>query len=172
MNISNCTFAQAPEILAIFNDAILHSTALYEYQPRTLAFMQSWFEAKQKGSYPVLGAFDQNGALAGFASYGPFRSFAAYKYTLEHSVYVHPARRGCGLGRQLLQSLIEAARQQGYHTMLGGIDSSNLPSVRLHLSLGFVHCASIKQAGFKFGRWLDLEFYQLLLPTPATPTEG
>jgi len=109
--------------------------------------------------------------LAGFASYGPFRAFPAYKYSIEHSVYVEKQKRGQGLGKDLLAAVIEAAKKQDYHMMVGGIDSANQASIRLHLKLGFTLCASIKQAGFKFGRWLDLEFYQLVLPTPQQPNE-
>jgi L-amino acid N-acyltransferase len=169
--IGHCTFAQAPEILAIFNDAIAHSTALYDYQPRTMATMETWFAAKQKGQYPILGAFEADGTLAGFASYGAFRAWPAYKYSVEHSVYIRPDRRGRGLGKLLLAAIVEAARQRDFHMLVGGIDSANAASIRLHVSLGFTHCASIKHAGYKFGRWLDLEFYQLILPTPLVPNE-
>lgn len=173
MNLIPCTFDQhAPAILAIFNDAIANSTALYEYEPRTMDTMRAWFDAKAKGSFPVLGLEDESGALMGFASYGAFRAFAAYKYTVEHSVYVDSRFRGRGVGRRLLGEIIEAAKSQHYHMMIGGIDADNVASIALHQSLGFTHCASIKQAGFKFGRWLDLEFYQLLLPTPHEPVDG
>ncbi len=172
MKLERCTSTQAPEILAIFNDAITNSTALYDYKPRTMVNMEAWFEAKRKGDYPVVGAFGEDGSLSGFASYGAFRAWPAYKYSVEHSVYVRASDRGRGLGRQLVAAVIEAAQQQDYHMMIGGIDSTNSASIRLHLSLGFTHCASIKQAGYKFGHWLDLEFYQLLLPTPRQPVEG
>ena len=171
MKIAGCTRAQAPEILAIYNEAIVNSTVLYDYKPRTLATMETWFAAKERGNYPVLGAFEDDGTLAGFASYGPFRAFPAYKYSVEHSVYVEKQKRGRGLGKVLLAAIIEAAKKQDYHMMVGGIDSTNQPSIRLHLKEGFTLCASIKQAGFKFGRWLDLEFYQLILPTPQQPNE-
>lgn len=163
---------QAPEILEIFNEAIMNTTGLYDYKPRTKEMMERWFETKQKGNHPVLGAFGDDGTLAGFASYGSFRAWPAYKYSVEHSIYVHHNQRGRGLGKLLLAALIEAATRQDYHTMIGGIDSANTASVRLHLRLGFTHCASIKQAGYKFGRWLDLEFYQLILPTPSLPVES
>lgn len=172
MKLIQCTSQQAPEILAIFNEAIRNSTALYDYHPRTAAMMESWFEAKRKGKYPVLGAVDEGGALLGFASYGAFRAWPAYKYSIEHSVYVRDDCRGRGFGKFLLRELIAAAKGQGYHMMIGGIDSANAASVRLHIALGFSHCATIRQAGFKFGRWLDLEFYQLLLPTPERPVDG
>jgi L-amino acid N-acyltransferase len=171
MKIVSCNVTQVPEILAILNEAIANSTALYDYKPRTMAAMEEWFEAKKKRDYPILGAIEEDGALAGFASYGAFRSWPAYKYSVEHSVYVQKENRGRGIGKMLLGALIDAAKHQEYHMMIGGIDSSNSVSVRLHQSLGFTHCASIKHAGYKFGRWLDLEFYQLILPTPLTPRE-
>jgi phosphinothricin acetyltransferase len=172
MRIIRCEIRHAGPILAILNDAIVNSTALYDYQPRTLLMMEGWFEAKARGNYPVIGVEDDGGALMGFASYGPFRGWPAYKYSVEHSVYVDARFRGRGLGRKLLQEAIAAAQAQNFHMLIGGIDAANRASVALHLSLGFSPCATIRHAGFKFGRWLDLEFYQLLLPTPAQPVDG
>jgi L-amino acid N-acyltransferase len=171
MRVAHCTFLHAPEILAIFNEAIANSTALYDYKPRTMDTMKLWFDAKAKGGWPVLGAFEDDGSLAGFTSFGPFRNWPAYKYSVEHSVYISQTKRGQGIGRILLTAIIDAAQKQDFHMMIGGIDSENRPSIRLHQKLGFTHCASIKHAGFKFGRWLDLEFYQLILPTPSSPNE-
>jgi phosphinothricin acetyltransferase len=162
----------ADAILAILNDAIAHSTALYDYQPRTPASMVSWFEVKTRHRYPVIGVENEAGELMGFASYGSFRAWPAYKYSVEHSVYVDARHRGKGLGRRLLTSIIAAAEQQDYHVMVGGIDASNAVSIRLHESLGFTSCGVIRQAGFKFGRWLDLAFYQLILRTPSAPVDG
>ena len=162
----------AEQILAIFNDAIVNSTALYDYKPRTPDMMLSWFDAKAKGKYPVIGMENEANELMGFASYGTFRAWPAYKYSVEHSVYVDARFRGRGVGRRLLEQLIAAAQEQGYHLLVGGIDATNTVSIRLHEKLGFVHCGTIRQAGFKFGRWLDLSFYQLILPTPLNPTDG
>ena len=159
-------------MLAIFNDAIAHSTALYDYKPRTADSMTGWFEAKSRGNYPVIGVEDEQGQLMGFASYGTFRGWPAYKYTVEHSVYVDARFRGQGVGRVLLGALILAAERQDYHVMVGGIDAANAISIKLHESLGFTACGIVKHAGFKFGRWLDLAFYQLILRTPATPVDG
>ena len=172
MQLINCTLAHAPEILAIFNEEIAHSTALYDYKPRTMEMMEAWFAAKEKGKFPVVGAIAENGSLAGFVSYGSFRPWPAYKYSVEHSVYVHKAERGQGLGRLLVAEILKTARQQEYHTVIGGIDSQNTASIRLHLSLGFTHCGRIRQAAFKFGQWLDLEFYQYILDTPGKPVDG
>ena len=173
MTIIQCDFERhAQPILAIYNEAIVNSTALYDYKPRTMEMMVSWFEAKIKGKYPVIGAEDEAGQFMGFASYGPFRAWPAYKYTVEHSVYVDTRFRGRGVGKLLLKEIIAAAQGQNYHTMVGVIDASNLVSIQLHEAFGFTRCGEIRQAGFKFGRWLDVLFYQLLLPTPAQPTDG
>ena len=172
MQFVACTHAaHAGAILEILNDAIVHSTALYDYQPRPAEAMVGWFKAKDAGRFPVIGAIE-NRELLGFASYGSFRAWPAYKYTVEHSVYVHRDHRGKGIGIALMRRLIDAAREQEYHVMVGGIDATNTASVQLHEKLGFVHAGTISHAGYKFGRWLDLAFYQLLLETPARPADG
>ncbi|WOP16087.1 GNAT family N-acetyltransferase [Ottowia sp. SB7-C50] len=173
MQLIDCTHdAHAPAILDILNDAIVTSTALYDYQPRTLASMRGWFDAKAAGGFPVIGAVDDAGTLLGFASYGTWRAFPAYKYTVEHSVYVHKDARGRGLASLLMRALIDAARVQGKHVLVGAIDAANDASIALHQQLGFVHAGTVRQAGFKFGRWLDVAFYQLILDTPAQPVDG
>ena len=173
MQIVTCTHQRhADAILAIFNDAILNSTALYEYKPRTRETMSAWFEIKAKGKFPVIGIENDSGELMGFGSYGTFRAFPAYQYTVEHSVYVDARFRGQGIGKHLLQEVITAAGRQDYHVLIGVIDAANAVSIRLHESLGFTPCATIRHAGFKFNRWLDVVFYQLLLPTPADPRDG
>ncbi|WP_024871036.1 GNAT family N-acetyltransferase [Tolumonas lignilytica] len=173
MQIISCSYERhAAAILAIFNDAILHSTALYDYQARTMENMVSWFKNKELGNYPVIGLENESGELMGFASYGSFRAYPANKYTLEHSVYVAKAYRGQGIAQTLMQHLIALAQEQNYHTLIGSIDASNLGSIALHEKLGFVHAGTIRHAGFKFGDWLDLAFYQLLLPTPRQPIDG
>ena len=173
MNVISCTHAaHAEAILAIFNEAIATSTALYDYQPRTADSMVAWFAAKAAGNYPVIGAIDADGTLLGFASYGPFRAFPAYKYSVEHSIYVHREHRGQGLGRALLERLVEAARAQDLHMLVGVIDMANSSSIALHEQLGFRHAGTLQQAGFKFGRWLDVGFYQRILDTPGAPVDG
>lgn len=170
MKIVNCQYERhGKTILNIFNEAIANSTALYDYEPRTLATVQKWFKNKEEDNYPIIGIENHQGVLMGFATYGAFRSWAAYKYSVEHSVYVDVKFRGKGVGKRLLTELVELAQQQNYHTIIGGIDAENIISIKLHQSLGFIHCGTIKQAGFKFDRWLDLEFYQLILPTPDNP---
>lgn len=170
MKIAPCTRAQAPEILAIFNHAILHTTAIYEYEPRTPEFMDVWFSAKEREGLPVLGAFDADGSLAGFASYGPFRpAFPAYRYTVEHSVYVREDRRGRGVAKRLLGKLVAVAREREVRAMIGVIDAENAASLGLHRALGFVSVGRLQSVGRKFGRWLDVELVQLTLPGPSSP---
>jgi phosphinothricin acetyltransferase len=162
----------ASAILDIFNEAILNSTALYDYAPRAPESMGPWFAAREQGNFPVIGVEDEDGALLAFGSLGTFRAWPAYKYTVEHAVYVHKDHRGRGLGHEVMRALIAAARQRGVHAMVGGIDATNSGSIALHERLGFRHVGTFPQVGFKFGRWLDLSFYQLLLDGPPNPVDG
>ena len=173
MQLVECNLAQhGAAILAILNDAIVSSTALYDYRPRELASMTDWFEVKRRGGFPVWGALDGDGELLGFATYGTFRARPAYKYSVEHSVYVRESSRGGGVGKALMRRLIESATAQQLHVLIGGIDAENRPSISFHEGLGFTHCGTIKHAGFKFERWRDLAFYQLILSTPSEPRDG
>jgi L-amino acid N-acyltransferase YncA len=173
MKLITCTYEKHGQpILAILNEAIENSTAIYDYKPRSVESMAGWFKAKEAGNFPVVGLESEAGELLGFGSYGTFRAWPAYKYTVEHSVYVHHPHRGRGLGSRLLQELVARAKAQGMHVLVGGIDASNQGSIALHTKLGFVHSGTIKQAGFKFGRWLDLAFYQFVLDTPLEPVDG
>ena len=172
LRLIECDRTRGAEILAILNEAIANSTALYDYRPRTMAMMDAWFDGKTKGHYPVIGAVDESGRLLGFATYGMFRERPAYKYTVEHSVYVDRECRGHGIGRRLLAALIERAKLQEYHVLIGGIDADNAVSIELHKKFGFTFCGEIREAGFKFGRWLHLVFYQLILDTPARPVDN
>jgi L-amino acid N-acyltransferase YncA len=169
MEIINCNRSYAAQILDILNEAILNSTALYDYQPRRLESMDTWFAVKEQHQYPVIGLVNERGTLLAFGSYGTFRAWPAYKYTVEHSVYVHKDHRGKGHGKMILQALIHEARKQEYHCIMAGIDADNEASIALHTSLGFKVCGVMREVGYKFDRWLSLCFYQLLLETPAKP---
>lgn len=166
-----CREDHLPAIRAIYNDAILTTTALWEYAPRSEETIRSWWEAKRSAGLPVLG-IEEAGELAGFATWGPFRPFPAYKYSVEHSVYVAAGFRGRGVGRRLLAALVAEATAREVHLMVGGICSSNVASIALHRGAGFTLAGTVREAGFKFGRWLDLEFWQLRLAGPADPRDG
>lgn len=168
--IRNATRDDVTRILAIYNDAILNTTAVYDYKVHTLADRLAWYEEKLAHHHPLL-VWEEEGQVCGYATYGPFRPWQAYKYTIEHSVYVDKNCRRRGIGKALLQELIHRAEQQGYATMVAGIDAANTGSIQLHEQLGFTYAGTIKKAGYKFGRWLDLAFYQLMLTGPAAPTE-
>jgi len=170
--IKPCTAEHLPAIRAIYNAAILNSTALYEYAPRSEETMREWFAARQRDGVPVLGIEWEPGVLAGFVTWGPFRPRPAYKYSVEHSVYVDERFRGHGIGRQLLEAIVAEARRRDLHLLIAGIDATNVASIALHSSLGFRCCGTVREAGFKFGRWLDLEFWQLVLETPQNPVDG
>jgi len=172
MKIIACDESFSDQMLAIFNDAIVTSTAMYDYKPRTIDSMKNWFESKRQGNFPVVGIVSEQGELMGFASYGIFRNWPAYKYTVEHSVYVAKSQRGQGIGKQLLRLIIDEAKKQDYHVLVGVIDSDNAASIALHQSLGFEHAGTLRHVGFKFGRWLDVAIYQLVLETPREAVEG
>jgi len=164
--------ADLPEILEIYNEVILHTTAVYTYEAQTPEMRKAWYDDKVKAGYPVFVA-EEDGHVIGLSSYGPFRAWPAYKYTIENSVYVAESSRGKGIARLLMQPLIDAARGQGYHAIIAGIDSTNEPSIRLHRSFGFQEVAHFREVGYKFGRWLDLTFMELLLEgSPAKPVDG
>jgi L-amino acid N-acyltransferase len=171
MRVIDCDNSHSDAILAILNDAIVNTTALYDYKPRTSEMMAAWFEAKRRGNFPVIGVVSDDDELMGFASYGTFRAFPAYKYTVEHSLYVAQPYRGRGLGKLLLQQIIERAETQGYHVLVACIDSANAVSISLHNRFGFEQVGAMPRVGFKFGRWLDICFYQLTLRTPTEPVE-
>ena len=157
--IRQATEQDLPALLAIYNDIILRTTAVYDYEPHSIDMRRAWYKAKLEAGYPVFVAVS-GGRLVGFSSFGPFRAWAAYQFTVENSVYVAEDQRGKGIGRALLPPLLEAARQKGLHTMVAGIDATNEASLRLHRAAGFQEVGTFREVGFKFGRWLDLTFLQ------------
>lgn len=159
-----------PGILDIYNDAILTTTALYTYEPMTLPMLQQWFADKTAKDLPIYVA-SIGAEVAGFASYGPFRPWPAYKYTVEHSVYVHKEHRGRGIAKRLLSTLIDHATADDLHTIIAGIDSENQVSIGLHRQLGFREVGQLSQVGYKFGRWLNLVFMQRVLENNLRPNE-
>jgi phosphinothricin acetyltransferase len=147
-------------VLAIYNDVIATSTAVYALQPTSLAERMAWFETRTGAGFPVLVAEDTDG-VAGFASFGEFRgAWPGYRYSVEHSVHVRADRRGQGIGARLIGALFPLAAAMDKHVMVGGIDAANEASRRLHARLGFQEVAHFREVGHKFGRWLDLVFMQ------------
>lgn len=161
--IRDASEADLPGILAIYNDAVQHTTAIWNETLVDLANRRAWLTERTGAGFPVLVMVDSAGAVLGYASYGPWRPHDGYRHTVEHSVYVRSDQRGQGLGVLLMQALIERARSAGLHVMVGAIESENAASIRLHQRLGFVTTGQMPQVGRKFGRWLDLTFMQLIL---------
>lgn len=161
--IRDASEADLPGILAIYNDAVQHTTAIWNETLVDLANRRAWLTERTGTGFPVLVMVDSAGAVLGYTSYGPWRPHDGYRHTVEHSVYVRSDQRGQGLGVLLMQALIERARSAGLHVMVGAIESENAASIRLHQRLGFVTTGQMPQVGRKFGRWLDLTFMQLIL---------
>ncbi|PFC86821.1 N-acetyltransferase [Bacillus anthracis] len=157
-------------ILDIYNDAILNTTAVYAYKSVTLENRIDWYEQKKADDYPIF-VYELDNKVVGFATFGSFRAWPAYKYSIEHSVYVDKEYRKCGIGTSLMRALITIAKEREYRTLIAGIDAENEKSISLHENYGFVHAGTIKNAGYKFNKWLDLAFYQLELSGPKAPTE-
>lgn len=149
-------------ILAIINYTILHSTALYDYNPRTYEQQKALLEEKTSKGFPVIVA-ESDGIVVGFGMYSEFRFREAYQFTVEHSVYVNQKHHGKGIGKMLLQELIRLAKNQKLHTMIAVIDSENQSSVDFHEKFGFKTVGIIKESGYKFDRWLHSVFMQLIL---------
>jgi L-amino acid N-acyltransferase YncA len=162
VTVRDATEADLPGILAIYNDVLTTSTAIFSEHPTTLEERMGWFRARREQDYPILVATDGPRVL-GFASFGDFRSWPGYRFTLEHSVHVAADGRGQGTGRALMAELLPRAAALGKHVMVAGIDASNDASIRFHERLGFERVGLLKQVGFKFGRWLDLAFLQRFL---------
>lgn len=152
--------ADIPAILAIYNHAILTTTATYDEIPHTLVEQLAWYQEKVENDLPLL-VFEKDGVIAGYGTYGSFREKSAFRYTIEHSVYLDPAFQGQGIGKLIMLELIQQAKSQGYWMMIGGIDHDNPGSIHLHQKLGFVFCGSLKGVGYKFDKLLDLDYYQL-----------
>ncbi|MFM7234815.1 MAG: N-acetyltransferase family protein [Flavobacteriales bacterium] len=158
-HIREATADDLDSIQTIYNEAILNTTAIYEYAPFDSAYMNEWWNQRITHCWPVLVA-EHDEKVVGFATYGTFRARTAYRTTCEHSVYVLENYRGKGLGKTLLQSIVKAARANGVHVLIGGIDADNQLSIVLHESEGFRIAGHLHEVAFKFDRWLDLVFME------------
>ena len=159
MEVRDAMESDLPGLLAIYNDVIANSTAVYTDTPVTLDDRRQWWQTRVAGGYPVLVATDSSGVL-GFSTFGDFRAWPGYRYTVEHTVHVRADCRGRGIGRQLLLALFPRAELLGKHIMIAGVDAANEASIRFHERLGFERTGVLREVGSKFGRWLDLVFLQ------------
>ncbi len=165
--MDNASRQDLPQVLAIYNEVIRNSTAVYSEEEFTAARGEAWFDAKMGNGFPLIVVRDASG-IAGFGSFGEFRAWPCYRQTVEHSVHVRADRRGQGVGRALVVELMARAVASAKHVMIAGIDADNAVSLRLHRSLGFANVGHFHEVGFKFGRWLDLAFMECILsPTNA-----
>jgi phosphinothricin acetyltransferase len=148
-----------PGILEITNGVIANSTAIYFDDPLTLDNRRQWYEDRRRLGYPVLVA-EAGGEIAGFSSFGDFRPWPGYRFTVEHSLLVRDGFRGRGLGEGLVKALWPLATALGKHMIIAGVDAENAGSIRFHERHGFAKTAHLKEVGFKFGRRLDLVLLQ------------
>lgn len=169
MNIRPAAEADLPQILDIHNDAIRRLDAIWTETEETLADRKAWLDDRAKNGFTVLVA-EENGHILGHASFGTYRARSGYRKTIEHSIYLRDEAQGRGVGKALMEALIEDAKAKGFHLMVGVIDSKNVGSVAFHERLGFQMLGTLPQSGFKHGRWLDqVNMYLLLNDDPAPP---
>lgn len=162
ITIEPAKFSDLPAMLEIYNDIIVNTTAVWHYEPHTLEMRQQWFAEKQEQGFPVWVA-RENDILTGFATIGSFRPWPGYNTTVENSVYVGREHRGKGAGKLLLRQTIESARELNKHAIIAVIDADNNTSIALHQQFGFTEVAHLKEVGFKFNRWLDARYLELIL---------
>jgi phosphinothricin acetyltransferase len=162
VNIRDALEADLPGLLEIYNEVIATSTAVYSDRPVTLEDRLAWWRTRMAQGYPVLVAL-RDDSVVGFATFGDFRAWPGYRYTVEHTVHVRADCRGQGVGRALMQQLIPRAAALGKHVIIAGVDAANDASIRFHERLGFERAGLLRQVGFKFERWLDLLFMQRFL---------
>lgn len=168
MPIRDALVKDAGPIAGIYNQAVRETVAIWNDSEVDVANRRAWIADRQVAGYPVL-VLEEDGEVIGYASYGAYRPFDGYKYSVEHSVYVRPDHHGRGYGRLLMETLIERARKGKVHVMIGGIASENEGSLALHKKLGFVETGRMPEVGQKFGRWLDLVFMQLNIDNRLEP---
>jgi L-amino acid N-acyltransferase len=166
MQIRDAIAVDLESITAIYNQVLMTSTAIYNDKPVSVSDRLNWWHTRREQGYPVVVATEQED-VAGFASFGDFRAWPGYRYTVEHTVHVHPSWRGHGVGTQLVKELISRAQGAGKHVMVGGVDAENLASLRFHERLGFERVAHFREIGHKFGHYLDLIFLQYWITPPA-----
>jgi phosphinothricin acetyltransferase len=175
VHVRDAVADDVPAILDLYNATIATTTAAWTEHPETLAGRQAWFEDARDRGHAVLVAVE-GGDVVGYCSLGEFRDttrWPGYRFTAEHSVHVRQDRWGRGIGRTLMEALIERAIHDGLHVLVAAVDADNDASIRFHERLGFVQVAHMPETGWKFGRWLDLVLLQRVVgersPDPSGP---
>jgi L-amino acid N-acyltransferase YncA len=166
MEITDARESDIPAITEIYNDIIRTSTAIFNDVPVSVEDRTAWWKARVSQGYPVLVARDENG-IAGFATFGDFRSWPGYRFTVEGTIHIASSTRRQGVGSALMDALVLRARAAGKHVMVAGVDSANIASLRFLERSGFERVGQLREVGNKFGRFLDLVFLQLMLEPPA-----
>jgi phosphinothricin acetyltransferase len=169
MQVRDADTTHIDGIVAIYNDAVENTTAIWNEKTVDAANRSAWLAERQRVGYPVLVAIDAEGTVAGYASFGDWRAFDGYRHTVEHSVYVRQDCRGAGIGKALMVALIERARGIGKHVLIAAIEANNSGSIELHKKLGFEQVGLLSEVGTKFGVWLDLVFLQLKVDARTEP---
>jgi L-amino acid N-acyltransferase YncA len=160
MLIRDARDADLDAILEIHNRAIRESLAIWTEEEADRAERERWFADHEAVGHPVLVA-EIDGAVAGYAAYGPWRSKTGYRHTVENSVYVHDDFQRRGVGKALMAELIERARAAGIHVMIAAIEAGNAGSIEMHRRFGFEEPVILREVGTKFGQWLDVAFMRL-----------
>lgn len=168
--IRDAETADLEAITAIYNDAVVHTTSIWNEDAVDLADRTAWFADRTARGYPVIVAVDGS-AVLGYATFGDWRPHSGYRHTVEHSVYVRDGERGRGIGKALMLELIHRARSLGKHVMVAAVESSNTGSIIMHKRLDFLQVGRMPQVGAKFDRWLDLTFLQLVLDERPFPDD-
>jgi phosphinothricin acetyltransferase len=171
MQIRDAIDADFEEITAIYNEVLANSTAIYNDQPVTVEDRIEWGQGRRQQGYPVLVAAD-GGRVCGFGTFGDFRPWPGYRYTVEGTIHVHASTRGQGIGGDLLRELIVRAKAIGKHSMLAGVDSENAASLRFLERFGFKRVGYLPEVGYKFERFLDLVFLQYWIAPPKKGARG
>ncbi|MCP1123616.1 GNAT family N-acetyltransferase [Bacillus sp. 3103sda1] len=161
MEIRSANREDVRAILHIYNDAIVHTTATFDLQEKSLAEMNMWFDTHNE-MYPIIVA-EEDGIVLGYCSLSPFREKEAYKQTVEISVYVEKQARGKGIAKKLIERVLQLAEELRHHTIIAGITKGNDISVKLHEQMGFTYVGCFREVGYKFNEWQDVLFYQYII---------
>lgn len=169
--LRDAELSDLPAILNIYNECVLNTTICMVYEPHTLEYRTKWFNERKEKGHPVI-VVQIEDDVVGFGSYAEFRSAPAYKYSVENTVYLDKRCRGRGVSKLIMDYLIKHAEDHDFHSIVAVINATNTVSIKLHEKYGFELVGKFKEIGFKFGEWVDISFYQLILRTPAHPVDG